>query len=186
MLLQALAPERDIVSRDLSSAISSFLEEYLDDFWKGYRPAWAYKKQSKSAKKDKKQGSQSSSSGYHTNANLTSQLTEHHASANSGQDQQMHQSRSVIDESIFVRFDSIDEEEEDDYDDYDDEEEEGEDGYKGGDKEQEQGEVFSNLSCRTSKNDSLGGSCSSSSSDIFGMEQASTRHFMEISSELSN
>eukprot|EP01035_Chromulina_nebulosa_P026379 gene26379-34514_t len=80
------------------------------------------------------------------------------ANSGSGSHQQLIQSRSVIDESIFVRFDSMDEDD-------GDEEEEEEVEYIG--EEEENREIFSSLSCKTSQNNSYGGSCSSSS-DIFG------------------
>lgn len=152
--MQTLAPERDIVSLDLSSEISCFLDEYLDDFWKGYKPAWAYKKQVKSAKKDKRREIQDS--GHQSYANPTFPTERRSSSANSEQDLRLNQSRSAIDESIFVRFDSMDE------DDGDDEMGE-EDEFRRGDHSH--GEIFSNLSCRTSKNNSFG---DSSSSEMLG------------------
>jgi len=93
--------ERDVVTSSYAQAASAFLETYLDDYWRGYRPAWTYNN-----KKNHKQKNSNSNETLQSNCFKSlfhdaplPPLSVHHKSSLG----------SSIDESIFYRCTSDDE-----------------------------------------------------------------------------
>lgn len=112
--------ERDIVTSSYSVAVTAFLDTYLDDYWRGYKPSWAYNNKKKDNGNKKK--------GKHNDQNLShAELLPkdhfrslfHEVDASGLHPQHNHRQSSLgssIDESIFYRCISEDDDSNSGYD----------------------------------------------------------------------